>query len=56
MLPEAPERKTKRLSFRADETTCKKLAEIATALHMKKSDVVRQLIDETYKELKLNKK
>lgn len=51
----APERKTKRLSFRADAETCEKLDKIADALGMKKSDVIRQWINEAYNELGLDK-
>lgn len=50
-----PERKTQRLSFRADPDTCMKLDAIAKALNMRKSDIVRQWIDDAYAELKLDK-
>ena len=56
MLPSPPEKKDKRLSFRADGETCEKLDAIAQRLGMKKSDIIRSWIDQTYKELKLDEK
>lgn len=50
-----PSRKTKRLSFRADEETCRQLDAVADALKMKKSDIIRQWINEAYEQLELDK-